>query len=75
MNNFVIKKPISPHPVKVRTHVSTITWTTPKLIAETLLTAPTPMIEVVFAWVVDTGRLKTEQNSSDSAAAISAEKP
>jgi hypothetical protein len=38
-------------------------------------TAPTPIIEVVFACVVETGKLNTEQNIKDAAAAISAEKP
>ena len=75
MNNFVIKNPISPHPGKVRTQVSTISLTTPKLIAETRLTAPTPMMEVVLACVVETGRLSREQISSEVEAARSAEKP
>ena len=75
MNSLVIKKPTSPHPGKVNSQVSTISFTTPKLIAETRFTAPTPMIEVVFAWVVETGRLNIEQNKSEIAAAISAEKP
>ena len=75
MNSFVIKNPTNPHPGKVRTQVSTISFTTPKLMADTRFTAPTPMMDVVFAWVVDTGRLNTEQNKRDNAAAMSAENP
>ena len=75
INNFVIKKPTKPQPGNVSTQVSTISLTTPKLIAETRFTAPTPIIDVVLACVVDTGRLNTEQIKSEIAAAISAEKP
>ena len=74
-NSFVTKKASNPHPGKVKIHVMTISFTTPKLIADTLLPAPTPIIEVVFTWVVDTGRPNTEQNTSEIAEAISAEKP
>ena len=48
INNFVIKKPTSPQPGNVNTHVKTISFTTPKSIADTLFTAPTPIIDVVF---------------------------
>ena len=75
INSFVIKNPTNPHPGKVNTQVNTISFTTRKLIADTLFTAPTPIIEVVFTCVVDTGRLSTEQNSKELAAAMSAEKP
>lgn len=43
--------------------------------AETLFTAPTPIIDVVLAWVVETGRLKVEQKKREMAAAMSAENP
>ena len=75
INSFVIRKPTSPHPGKVSTQVSTISLTTPKLMADTRLTAPTPIIDVVFAWVVETGSPNTEQKTSESEEAMSAEKP
>ena len=48
-------KPMSPQPGKVKIQVIPISFTTEKLMAEIRFTAPTPMIAVVFAWVVDTG--------------------
>ena len=65
MNNFVIKNPMRPHPGKVSTQVRHISFTTPKLIALMLFTAPTPIIAVVFAWVVDTGKLSKEQKRAE----------
>ena len=67
--------PISPHPGKVSTQVSTISFTTEKLMADILFTAPTPIIAVVLAWVVDTGMPKVELKNRQRDAAISAEKP
>ena len=75
INSFVIKKPTSPQPGKVNTHVKTISFTTPKLIADTLLTAPTPIIDVVFTCVVETGSPVNEQRSNTAVEEISAEKP
>ena len=75
INSFVIKKPMSPQPGKVSTQVKHISLTTLKLIALMLLTAPTPIIAVVLAWVVETGRLKREHRSREVDAEISAEKP
>ena len=75
MNSLVIKKLIRPQPGKVSTQVRHISFTTPKLMALTLLTAPTPIMAVVLAWVVDTGRLSSEHSSKDEDAARSAEKP
>ena len=74
-NSLTIQKLIIAHPGKVRTHVSTISFTTPRLIAESLFVAPTPMIAVVFVCVVLTGIPRTEERSRQDAAARSAEKP
>ena len=52
-----------------------MSFTTPKLMADRRFTAPTPMMAVVFAWVVDTGMPNTELKSSEREAAIPAEKP
>ena len=75
INSLVIRKLMSPQPGKVSTHVRHISLTTPKLMALTFLTAPTPIRAVVLACVVETGRLNSEQRSSDDEAARSAEKP
>lgn len=55
MNIFAIIKLMRPQPGKVKIQVSTISFTTPKLMAEIRFTAPTPMMALVFVWVVDTG--------------------
>ena len=60
MKIFVITKLISPQPGKVNTHVSIMSLTTEKLIALSLLEAPTPIIAVVFVCVVDTGMPNTD---------------
>ena len=66
---------MSPQPGNVTIQVTAISLTTEKLIAEILLTAPTPIIEVVFAWVVETGMPNTELIKRDTDAARSAENP
>ena len=75
MKSFVIRKPIRPQPGKVRSQVMPISLTTLKLMAERRLTAPTPMMAVVLACVVDTGIPNSELKSRDTEAARSAEKP
>ena len=67
-------KLISPQPGNVKIHVSIISFTTPKLIADSLFTAPTPMIALVFVCVVDTGIPNTLERSRHTAPARSAEK-
>ena len=52
-----------------------ISLTTEKLIADNRLTAPTPIIAVVLACVVDTGIPNIELNNKEIEAAISAENP
>ena len=51
MNSFAIIKLISPQPGKVNTQVSTMSFTTPKLMAERRFTAPTPIMAVVLVCV------------------------
>ena len=75
MKSLAMRKLIRPQPGKVSTHVSTISFTTPKLMAESRLVAPTPMIAVVLVCVVLTGMPKTEDNKRQKAPAIYAEKP
>ena len=70
-----MRKPISPHPGNVSTQVRPISFTTDRLMDETRLTAPTPMIAVVLACVVETGIPKIELNRIEIDAATSAEKP
>ena len=48
---------------------------TPHLTAETLLDNPTPMIEPVMVWVVDTGILKCSVINKVMAPAVSAATP
>ena len=55
MKSFAIKYPIIPQPGKVSTQVSSISFTVPQLTEESRLEAPTPMMAVVFVWVVLTG--------------------
>ena len=64
-----------PQPGKVNIHVSIMSLTTPKFIAERRMTAPTPIIALVFVCVVDTGMPKMLERSRHEAAARSAEKP
>ena len=75
MNSLVIRKPISPQPGKVRIQVSTISLATPQFTERTRFAAPTPMIAVVFACVVETGIPVMEQTKSPAVAEISAAKP
>lgn len=75
MNSFAIKKLINPHPGKVNIQVRTISRTTEKLIAESLLAAPTPMIALVLVWVVETGIPKTDEMRRHTEAEISALNP
>ena len=75
MKSFAMTKPIRPQPGKVSSQVMPISLTTEKLMAERRLTAPTPMMAVVLAWVVETGMPKTELISRLTEAARSAEKP
>lgn len=55
MNIFAMMKLIRPQPGNVKIQVSIMSFTTPKLMAETRFTAPTPMMALVLVWVVDTG--------------------
>lgn len=48
-------KPIKPHPGNVRTHASTISLAMPQSTLDTRRDAATPIMAVVFVWVVDTG--------------------
>ena len=64
-----------PQPGNVMIQVMTISLTTPKLMAESRFTAPTPMMAVVLVWVVLTGIPNREKPSRQAAPAISAEKP
>ena len=75
MNSFVIRNPISPHPGKVIRQVSTISFATPQLTDRNLFAAPTPMIAVVFACVVETGIPVSEHTRSPAVAEISAANP
>ena len=55
--------------------VSIMSFTIPKLMAEILFTAPTPIIALVFVWVVDTGIPNRLEKRRHIAPARSAEKP
>ena len=68
-------KLISPQPGNVKIQVSIISFTTPKLMADRRFTAPTPMMALVFVWVVDTGIPETLASSKQKAPARSAENP
>ena len=68
-------KPMAPHPGKVKIHADTILLTTPQLTEESLLAAPTPMMDVVFVCVVLTGRPNIEAVNRHKTAAKSAENP
>ena len=72
---FAIAKLISPQPGNVKIHVSIMSFTIPKLMAEILFTAPTPIIALVFVWVVDTGIPNRLEKRRHIAPARSAEKP
>ena len=73
INSLAIKKLISPQPGKVNTQVSTMSFTTPKLMADSRLTAPTPMIALVLEWLVETGMpnklYSSRQNATERSAA------
>ena len=64
-----------PQPGNVNTQVSIMSLTTPKLMADRRLTAPTPMMALVLVCVVDTGMPSTVISSRHSALDRSAEKP
>ena len=63
MNSFAIRKLMSPQPGNVKIHVRTMSLTTEKFIAESLLAAPTPMIALVLVCVVDTGMPNTDDRT------------
>ena len=67
--------PTRPHPGKVSTHASAISFTTLQFTAEILFAAPTPMIDVVLVCVVETGMPVVEARKRQIAAAISDAKP
>ena len=67
--------PISPQPGKVRIQVNTISFTTFQFTADSRLAAPTPMMAVVFVWVVDTGMPVSEESRRQAAPARSAANP
>ena len=66
---------MSPHPGNVSIHVNAMSFTTPQLTLDSLRAAPTPMMAVVFVWVVDTGMPVSDERSRHPAPAISAAKP
>lgn len=68
-------KPTNPHPGKVSTQAQTISFTVDQLTDEKRFAAPTPMIAVVFVWVVLTGKPQIDDTSRQLAAARSALKP
>ena len=75
INIFAIQKLINPQPGNVKIQVSIISFTTEKLIAESLFTAPTPIIALVFVCVVETGTPIRLEYSRQIAPARSAENP
>ena len=75
VNILAMTKLMSPHPGKVNTQVSIMSFTTPKLMAESRFTAPTPMMALVLVWVVDTGIPNRLESSRQAAAARSAANP
>ena len=66
---------MSPHPGNVRIQADTISRTTPQLTDDRRFAAPTPMIAVVFVWVVLTGIPNVEETKRQVTAAKSAENP
>ena len=75
IKSFAMIKLIRPQPGKVKIQVNTMSLTTPKLMADKRLTAPTPIIAVVLVWVVDTGMPNRLEYKRQKEAARSAEKP
>ena len=67
MNTLAMTKLMRPHPGKVKIQVSIISLTTLKLMADSRLTAPTPMMALVLVWVVDTGMPNRLEYSRQSA--------
>ena len=55
MNSLAMTKLMSPQAGKVKNQVNIMSLTTPKLMAERRLTAPTPMMAQVLMCVEDTG--------------------
>ena len=70
-----MQNPKRPHPGKVNTQVSTNSFTTLQFTFRILRAAPTPIIDVVFVWVVLTGIPVTEDNSKHNVAEKSAANP
>ena len=75
MNSLAITKPSKPQPGKVSTQASAISPTIFQFTAESLREAPTPMMAVVFVYVVLTGMPVSEESSRQSDAPASAAKP
>ena len=67
--------PKAPQPGKVRSHVKAISLITSGLMLLLDLEKPAPIIAVVLAWVVETGKPKTVLKSKATAPDKSAEKP
>ena len=74
-NSFAIIYPSTPHPGKVKTHVSTRSLTILQFTFLILRAAPTPIIAVVFVCVVLTGIPVRDDKSRQSVADKSAAKP
>ena len=72
ISSFAMPYPMTPQPGNVSTQASTISRTTLRLIADALFSAPTPMMAVVFTWVVLTGIPHTVESRIQSAADRSA---
>ena len=71
---YAIIYPTAPQQ-NVKTQAANISLTIPQFTEESLLAAPTPMIAVVFVWVVLTGIPKTDEAKRQTAPAASAENP
>lgn len=74
MNSLAMTKLMSPQAGKVKNQVNIMSLTTPKLMAERRLTAPTPMMAQVLMCVEDTGMPVRVASSRFAAPARSAEK-
>ena len=62
---FVARKPMAPHPGKVRSQASAMLRTTERFTEESPLAEPTPITAEVFTWVVETGKLMRVQRSRE----------
>ena len=74
-NIFAIINPTMPHPGKVHIQVKIKSFTTDQLTFFNLFAAPTPIIDVVFVWVVLTGMPVREEISRQVVAEKSAANP